>query len=306
MGYILRQFIFILALLGLVTACGGDGGGGPGGGEGRGKIDNASSLSKIDFEPVAGAISTDSFLIGDIDATLQRNRGFFTRKLVPGPASLDYGFELIVFIDSLLSTACPGDPTFVKNIDGSFRIKVYRDASDFLKCGSSFPSTVEQGGWISLFIDNLILLGTSGNSVDLSMLTRSGIPPHTMIAQITYKHVLAMDTNTKFESREYKMIASISNNNAPCKFNLSLITDCMIAKKFTLLDVVDIEKFEYQNVGVPTFIPPVNPPDHSNDFDRLFTSGLIRFQFHRLQGAVSYPTGTYSVSDGNSTITGQL
>lgn len=313
MVYKLKQFIFILAFLGLVTGCGGGGGdpgggGNPGGGNSGGGARNnsfdASSMSKKDFEAVSGVINADSFPITNIDGTLVSKRKFLTKRLAPGPDN-GYGHAVIDFIDTMISSPCFEDPTFVKNQDGSFRLDVYRD---YLKCiplVSVLLLPITQEG---IFINDLIVLDFKGVRVELSGKTLDYITGIGTIAQITYKYgyVAKSITAPDTEYREYRMIASLLNNNEPCQFNLSItssatLTDCIIAMKEGDTRTESVEILEYKNIVVPTY-----NPDDLFDFDRFFTFGSIGFKFDRLEGTISYPAGTYIVTDGTTETKGQL
>ena len=281
-------FIFTLIFLGL-NACNVSDGVKVGGS--RSGV-SAAGINKNDFSGV-----TNSLPVSSAETSLRFKKDFFTTKLT---SSINN--PVVDFIKDTLFSGCVDDPVFIKNNDGTFRLEA---SENLFGCVLPVPVPLPSASTQyeeSIYINHLIVLDYTGKTVDMTGLTLDDLPGKS-IAQVTFKFISVFG-NLALKSYEYRMMAATSDNNAPCRFNLSTVNDCIIAFKeidsFPTLGVIvggaDIEIFEYQNTAKPA----------ATTVDSFFASGAIRVQFNNNSGTINYPGATYTISNDTELVSGKL
>jgi hypothetical protein len=303
---------FIITLL--FNGCGGSSGGGS---AGTNKGGDFVSMEQIDN----GDFSLEN--TGNLDDGEVTDQLLYIRY-----SAMDWPQNILETAYGYMSAYqdCPdlGAPVFNKNSDNTYKIvfdnKNVTDCMNEGNIGIGFPLTIEpvEHFIFGVLIDNLILVDSQGNAVELDNLTLEEVRALDLVPSqynLRYSHIftLSFDALGTASDRIVVAVGRTDSIDTPCTFPTSggsMLTDCNIRElDETVSDPSSGGKIIEKNVSIFSSNDLVVPAE---DFGYwyYFESGTQDFSINNWSGTITY-TGantapTYTGSNGSQTINGNL
>jgi hypothetical protein len=298
---------FVITLL--VAGCGGSGNGGSSDSNGDAKFVSIEQISDSDF-------SLDNIVIlDDAEVTDELTYNQYLKISKDWPNNLlEIAYDYMGAYQD-----CPdiGTPVFNRNSDATYNIVFdNKNVTDCMNDGnivSGFPFTIEpvEQFIFGVLIDNLILVDSLGNVVDINNLTFEEVrgldlAPRQYNLRYSHMYTISFGALGDFSDRTVVAVGGVDGIDTPCTFpntGGSMLTNCKIRELNEsiggTIDEKNVSIFSSNNLVLP-----------SDDFGYYFESGTHDFIINNWSGAIIYTgvniTPTYTASNGTQNISGSL